>query len=1249
MKIIDTVFSYLDKFTIHFTSKKKSLLIASVGIILNFIFSKKVHSETYLPKNKKEYLFVKPKTFKKVIGAKNKKIDIWFKSDRNFMMSCIENIKTTLQLSFYRQKTNINTNISCHNSLVLVEKLNEGEKLRNKISKLNLGEVVFSGINILRIKNFKIFSALEIEAAPYHQSCLQSFETLSNSNPDIQFSNSLFFHIKDTKNFFNIQQHIPSDHVRGFVLANFGANSGSILSNNFLIRQKLDGFYSKKNLSQAFNKQIKYSSIKLRPLSPIIINNKLGNDRRLFNSSNFLPKSLIILKVLLYKCRIIRYESFRKIMLKKNEKRNDSINNEELYIFRIHKFFFYHSRVKNNFLPKLGIFVNLRKNYLRLLLNLIKDLEEEILSGKSIFSQLKLDEIIPVFTLILQDYIQKNNNKVHPTKYFFLLDSTVNFSKRYVKLHKIKKYEHLTGFRILKSTQKIDIRLYSLNKKKIEFTKLLGENIKSYKNFIFQTTKFERHDPLVAHFKISKNENETIGIKLIGICFSIGMFLPKSIVESSKFYNLSSSLGNSIAQFYLSNIFFLGKCFSRNRSLSYIFSKASFKRGHLKALFNTAIYLKNKIGTQGDLYRAFNLMKKVQDYSAERRKITTISISREKSDIFKIFFASMIKIREYKIIKFFVFSFFVQNMSFLPTGILNKSEAITSTLNFQNLSSLKNSIQSIVKLSELLLENGQDFLSIEKFRLLPDFIHSSHFHIIFSRISGIGFRDGPVFSKRSVSDKSGSLDGILLNFLYRCGLFIEIRNYWFIYFLSVKFRPVFFICLMSLVIVYRYFCYHKILLYETAKKILIPFFQFEAIKQAVRTTYFFLLGFYEYEIDNYSSYSYLLFISFTILKKLHEPRIKNYLDYKKSLDKYSKKYRFISIVFLSVLIHIENFLSRMCLKFYRRRLVNSIVGPELIYLSSVLRGLLLVQIFSFINRFLIQNKWISVGSCLLHLKLLTSLFGLFSYYIGIKNSNITSIGLYRIFLLMNIVRCISEIKENYLDLIRFRNTDIAINLWMKKPSLDNIEKLGDKLCAICLDEMLPDFSKKLHCTHIFHTVCLQDWLQRKFHCPLCRRTISSAMSEVFNVEKNSNYQNQSKKKLNIIAAVTGFCRNDLNIQQDYHVIQKAEYLPSLNPTINDILFNCHRKISISNPNFKEEGTFEKSTCLIETKEKSRSILFDSFVRYSKKTVGKKTSSKTLSGHDTWKKIEKKVLEEKIRFFLSIKEDAKKCKQTEADL
>ena len=43
-------------------------------------------------------------------------------------------------------------------------------------------------------------------------------------------------------------------------------------------------------------------------------------------------------------------------------------------------------------------------------------------------------------------------------------------------------------------------------------------------------------------------------------------------------------------------------------------------------------------------------------------------------------------------------------------------------------------------------------------------------------------------------------------------------------------------------------------------------------------------------------------------------------------------------------------------------------------------------------------------------------------------------------------------------------------------------------CAICLEMFEEDENIiQLNCNHIFHLHCIDDWLQRKENCPVCRR------------------------------------------------------------------------------------------------------------------------------------------------------------------
>ena len=46
----------------------------------------------------------------------------------------------------------------------------------------------------------------------------------------------------------------------------------------------------------------------------------------------------------------------------------------------------------------------------------------------------------------------------------------------------------------------------------------------------------------------------------------------------------------------------------------------------------------------------------------------------------------------------------------------------------------------------------------------------------------------------------------------------------------------------------------------------------------------------------------------------------------------------------------------------------------------------------------------------------------------------------------------------------------------------------NEICSIChLD--LNDLQRTLNCNHIFHTECINRWLERRNTCPLCRTIV----------------------------------------------------------------------------------------------------------------------------------------------------------------
>ena len=59
---------------------------------------------------------------------------------------------------------------------------------------------------------------------------------------------------------------------------------------------------------------------------------------------------------------------------------------------------------------------------------------------------------------------------------------------------------------------------------------------------------------------------------------------------------------------------------------------------------------------------------------------------------------------------------------------------------------------------------------------------------------------------------------------------------------------------------------------------------------------------------------------------------------------------------------------------------------------------------------------------------------------------------------------------------------------------DEVDEDEDARCSVCLDEYEGgvSFVKKLNCGHIFHSQCINTWLQQKRHCPLCLQNVKDA-------------------------------------------------------------------------------------------------------------------------------------------------------------
>lgn len=48
-------------------------------------------------------------------------------------------------------------------------------------------------------------------------------------------------------------------------------------------------------------------------------------------------------------------------------------------------------------------------------------------------------------------------------------------------------------------------------------------------------------------------------------------------------------------------------------------------------------------------------------------------------------------------------------------------------------------------------------------------------------------------------------------------------------------------------------------------------------------------------------------------------------------------------------------------------------------------------------------------------------------------------------------------------------------------------------CPICRETILEELISPLKCNHIFHTVCIEEWVKYKPECPVCRASIPIKM------------------------------------------------------------------------------------------------------------------------------------------------------------
>jgi len=765
---------------------RTNISVFVIGFVINLVFVKKVSCSPYI----QEKQFIKTlelvkKNVNIISGAKNKTLDLWQKSDKSFILPTIDMLKLTKNYSFKISGNKIANIINSETHSSLIEKINESEKLRNRLSKINLGELVLSGMNIFKLMNYTFSIKNTSQIKKDEELVLKSMEILSISNPDSQLSNSLFFSMNEVKTFCGLTGTMPFDRIKGMLLAKIGYMNGSSICENVFIENMIQNNFFFNKIAESYQSQIKKISIIFRPTTKTINKNKIAGFRQLGLNHDIIPINVIIIKAMLKNSRNSTIENIRKIIIKNNNISDKFRTNSTSFKLMKESLFSRKFLNKKN-LSSFFVTFNRYKSFQEKSRNIkYPNYSDESKVVKSTFSSSKINKPI-LFNQFLLSYesLKLDEWKIFNYVNMFDMTSFSSFSKRFIKVDKDKENFNKKGLSFIQKKNKIDIRINNNTMCKIEFSKMLSEGVKSFNKFFVQKSKIK--DSFLAHYKKSLDNNDHLGIASCADLFANGNMVPKSNAESFKYYNLSSMLGSANAFYNMSKIFLNGKYYMKNLKLAFAFSKSSAKRGCSKAVFNTSVYLKNEIGNKKDMYRALRLLNKIRDFSTDSQKISEISSRREKSYIFRTIFASLIKARENKFLKLFVGSVFTPNLLSFSIGILDKCDSISSSLSFSNNSLTKGSMQSIIKIADLFLENRQDYIAVQKFKSFPGLKNCVYSHFSLSTSTEIYYKNDPKFSKRLLENTPLNLTNFFTYCIYWAEIIKINLTSFYIYFISFR-------------------------------------------------------------------------------------------------------------------------------------------------------------------------------------------------------------------------------------------------------------------------------------------------------------------------------------------------------------------------------------------------------------------------------------------------------------------------------
>ena len=245
-------------------------------------------------------------------------------------------------------------------------------------------------------------------------------------------------------------------------------------------------------------------------------------------------------------------------------------------------------------------------------------------------------------------------------------------------------------------------------------------------------------------------------LNFLGNILRSGQEIPKSTIESQKFYRKSADLGNANSSTLLATYFMKGTGVKKSKSLAFLIFSKTAHMGIPKGIYNVIIMLKHGIGVRKDSLRSLRILENSKNLITKERRSFKKFKKVNKNGFFKTLFSSTRIPNEICLISFFLESLTSPITSYLSTLILERSSLIASDMNLTNLSEKKGSVVCRKKLKNIFLENRQPYLFQEQIKGLSPSVTSELTQSILKWVIGIScLKDYKLFKNISKNEIIG--------------------------------------------------------------------------------------------------------------------------------------------------------------------------------------------------------------------------------------------------------------------------------------------------------------------------------------------------------------------------------------------------------------------------------------------------------------------------------------------------------------